>query len=114
MSFPSITAQDIRAEVEELIEMVSNQGNQTKTAYEIEGLLWWKMLSLARLLMQLFFTVNAEQEVKQQSYEVDGIDDPYVGQRERTYVSLFGEVKVDHTRLIRTEKWSLVVSLKLR
>ncbi len=91
MSFPTSIAQDIRAEVEELIEMVSGEGSQTKTAYEIEGQLWWRMLALARHLLQLFFTMRAKQEVRHKVYEVDY---EYVGQRERSYVSLFGEVHV--------------------
>jgi len=94
MSFSTSIAQDIRAEVEELIEMVSGESSQEKTAYEIEGQLWWRMLSLARQLLQLFFAAHAGQEVRHKSYEVDGISYRYVGQRERSYVSLFGEVRV--------------------
>ena len=94
MSFPTSIAQDIRAEVEELIEMVSSADSQTKTAYEIEGQLWWRMLGLARQLLQLFFVMREKQEVRHKAYEVDAITYGYVGQRERAYGSLFGEVKV--------------------
>jgi hypothetical protein len=94
MSFPPSIAQDIRAEVEELIEMVSGESSQAKTAYEIEGQLWWRMLGLARQLLQLFFVMREKQEVHDKTYEVDSIRYGYVGQRARTYVSLFGEVRV--------------------
>jgi len=94
MSFPTSIAQDIRAEVEELIEMVSGESSQAKTAYEIEGQLWWRMLGLARQLLQLFFVMREKQEVRHKAVEVDTIRYGYVGQRERSYVSLFGEVRV--------------------
>ena len=94
MSFPTSIAQNIRAEVEELIEMVSGESSQAKTAYEVEGELWWRMLVLARQLLQLFFAVRAEQEMQRTGYEVDGIRYPYIGQRGRSYMSLFGEVHV--------------------
>jgi hypothetical protein len=94
MSFPTSIAQEIRAEVEELIEMVSGRDSQSKTAYEIEGELWWRMLELGRQLLQLFFTMRAEQEARHKSDEVAGTDYRYIGQRERKYVSLFGDVSV--------------------
>ena len=94
MSFPTSIAQNIRAEVENLIEMVSDENSQAKTAYEIEGQLWWRMLGLARQLLQLFFVMREKQEVRHKAYEVDAIGYDYVGQRKRSYVSLFGEVSV--------------------
>jgi len=94
MSFPTSIAQDIRAEVEELIEMVSGESSQAKTAYEIEGQLWWRMLGLARQLLQLFFVMREKQEVRHQTVEVESLRYGYVGQRKRRYVSLFGEVCV--------------------
>jgi len=94
MSFATSITQNIRDEVEELIEMVSGQDSQAKTAYEIEGQLWWRMLELGRHLLQLFFAVRAAEELQHKSYEVDDIHYPYVGQRERAYVSLFGELCV--------------------
>ena len=54
MSFnPSIT-QNVRTEFEGLIRMVSDAESQTKTAYEIEGELWWSMLALGQQLLQIF------------------------------------------------------------
>lgn len=94
MSFHTSIAQNIRAEVEELIEMVSGEDSQAKTAYEIEGQLWWRMLALARQLLQLFFVMREKHEVRHKEYEMKEISYRYVGQRERSYVSLYGEVRV--------------------
>lgn len=94
MSFTSIVAQEIRAEVEGLIELVSQEGEASQTAYEIEGMLWWKILALGRMLLQLFFATQTASEEKKSSAEVDGVSYAYVGQRERQYMSLFGAVTV--------------------
>jgi len=94
MSFnPSIT-QNIRAEVENLIEIVSGENSQTQTAYDIEGQLWWSLLALGQQLLQLFFITHEQLEKQMDSYDVDNVSYPYVGQRKRRYVSLFGEVSV--------------------
>lgn len=94
MSFNTSIAENIRAEVKELIKMVSGESSQDKTAHEIEDLLWRELLTLGQQLMQLFFTSHEKQEVHQEVYEVEGITYPYIGQRDRQYVSLFGEVTV--------------------
>jgi hypothetical protein len=94
MSFESSIAENVRTEIEELIELVSGKESQKKTAYEIEGQLWRGMLAVGRELMQLFFATREEQEERQKVYEADGNSYVYVGQRERSYVSLFGKVRV--------------------
>jgi hypothetical protein len=72
--------------------MVNNETSQVKTAHEIENHLWREMLLMGQQLMQLFFTTREEQEVQQKAYEIDGLGYDYVGQKDRRYVSLFGEV----------------------
>ncbi len=94
MSFNTSIAENIRAEVKELNKMVSGKSSQDKTAHEIEDQLWRELLTLGQQLMQLFFTTHEKQEVHQEVYEVEGIAYPYIGQRDRQYVSLFGEVPV--------------------
>jgi hypothetical protein len=94
MSFNTSIAENIQSKMEDLIEMVSGESEQDKTAHEIEEQLWWEMLSLGQQLMQLFFTSQEKQEVQQASYEAGGIEYPYMGQRTRKYVSLFGDVRV--------------------
>jgi len=94
MSFNTSIAENIRAEVKELIKSVSGESSQDKTAHEIEDQLWQELLTLGQQLMQLFFTTQEKQEVHQAVYEVEGSAYPYIGQRDRQYVSLFGEVTV--------------------
>jgi len=94
MSFNTSIAENIRAEVAELIERVSGESSRDKTAHEIEAQLWWGLLAMGQQLMQLFFTTHEKQEVHQAVYEVEGIAYPYIGQRDRQYVSLFGEATV--------------------
>ena len=94
MSFNSSITQNIRTEFEGLIEKVIGAENETKTAYDIEGELWWSMLALGQQLLQLFFTMREEQEIQLKSYEAGDVNYPYVGQKTRQYVSLFGEVDV--------------------
>lgn len=94
MSFKPIIAESIRVEVEELLEMVSGESSQGKTAYEIEGQVWWELMAMGQQLMQLFFTMREKQEERQKVYVRDEVDYPYAGQRERCYVSLFGEIEV--------------------
>jgi len=94
MSFPTSIAENIRAEAEKLIEMVSGEGSQCPTAHEIEDQLWRELLAMGQQLMQLFFTTCEKQEARQKVYEVEGIAYGYAGQKKRQYVSLFGEVAV--------------------
>jgi hypothetical protein len=94
MSFNPSIAENIRTETEKLIEMVSGEDGQSKTAHEIEGQLWQDLLAMGQQLMQLFFTASEQQEERQKVYEVEGIAYEYAGQKKRRYVSLFGEVAV--------------------
>lgn len=94
MSFKTSIVENIRVEIEGLIEMVSGESSQDKTAHEIEDQLWREMLAMGQQLMQLFFITQEKQESQQEVYEAGGIEYPYIGQRDRKYVSLFGDVTV--------------------
>jgi len=94
MSFNTSIAENIRAQVEAVIEFVSGESGQTETAYEVEARLWREMLVLGQHLMQLFFNKQEEAAERHKGYEVDGVTYGYRGQRTRQYVSLFGEVSV--------------------
>jgi hypothetical protein len=94
MSFTASITENIRKEAEKLIEMVNGEISQDKTAHAIEDQLWWELMAMGQQLMQLFFTTHEEQEVQQKVYEVDDVGYGYTGQKERRYVSLFGEVIV--------------------
>ncbi len=94
MSFTTSITENIRKEADKLIEMVNGEISQDKTAHEIEDQLWWELMAMGQQLMQLFFTTHEEQEVQQKVYEADDVGYGYTGQKERRYVSLFGEVIV--------------------
>jgi hypothetical protein len=94
MSFPTSITENIRTGTEKLIEMVSGESRQSKTAHEIEGQLWQDLLALGQQLMQLFFTTSEQQEEQHKVYEVEDVAYEYAGQKKRQYVSLFGEVDV--------------------
>ena len=95
MSFnKSSIADNIRKEVENLIELVSGEEGQESTAYQMERQLLWKLLAVGRQLMQLFFTMRATSEPRGQTLEVAGESYHYVGTRVRGYEAIFGKVEV--------------------
>lgn len=94
MSSVERVAQTIRDDIEGLIESMSGEASQAKTAYEVEGELWWQVLVIGQQLLQLFFLAQATAEPQAKQLDRNGHTYPYVGQRQRRYVSLFGEVSV--------------------
>jgi len=94
MSFNISIAEKMQSKMEELVEMVSGESSRDKTAHEVEAQLWWELLALGRQLLQLFFATHAEQEERLKVYEASGSEYPYLGQRDRQYASLFGDVTV--------------------
>ena len=107
MSFDTSIAENIRATVEEVIAFVSDASSRDKTAHEVEGQLWQTMLKLGQQLMQLFFTSQTQAEEKQSVYGAEGDAYSCIGKRERKYVSLFGEVRVE-----RNAYWHAGTSIK--
>ena len=87
-------AENVREEVEMLLGMVMNDGQERPTADQVERHLWRGVLMLGRMLMQLFFTVCCEREARHKAIEVEGQRYAHMGQPTRQYVSLFGEVEV--------------------
>jgi hypothetical protein len=88
-------AKNVREEVETLLGMVMNDGQERPTsADQVERHLWRGVLMLGRMLMQLFFTVCSEREARHKAIEVEGGRCAHMGQPSRPYVSLFGEVEV--------------------
>ena len=94
MSSVESVAQTIRTDIEGLIESMSGEDSQSKTAYEVEGDLWWQVLLIGQQLLQLFFLTRDAADPQAKQIDRDGNTYPYVGQRQRRYVSLFGEVQV--------------------
>ncbi len=87
-------AENVREEVETLLGMVMNEGQERLTADQVERQLWHGLLVLGRMLMQLFFTVCSEREARHKAIAVDGRQYAHAGQPSRQYVSLFGQVDV--------------------
>ena len=88
-------AQDVRNELENLLDFVMNDKKEKQTAYHAERNIWKGVLSLGRSLMQLFFTVHSEREEQHKKIEVKGASLACFGQPDRQYVSLFGPVKLE-------------------
>ena len=104
MSFnKSSITENIREEVEKLIELVSGEEAEASTAYQMERQLLWKMLEVGRQLMQLFFAMRAETEKREETVEVEGQSYAYVG---TGYVSVFGKVEVKRACYWRRGKGS--------
>jgi hypothetical protein len=87
-------AENVRSEVETLLGMVMNDSAERPTADQVERHLWRGLLMLGRMLMQLFFTVCSEREVRHKVIETADGRYAHMGQPTRSYVSLFGEVEV--------------------
>ena len=94
MSFNTSIPKNIQSQMETLIEIASGVSNEDQTADGVERELWRNLLQMGQQLMQLFFNKREADEERQRVYEVDGVVYPYRGQRQRDYVSLFGEVTV--------------------
>ena len=88
-------AEDVRNELENLLDFVMNDEQEQQTAYHAERHLWKGILLLGRLLMQLFFTVHSEREECHKEINVKEERLARFGQPDRQYVSLFGTVKFE-------------------
>ena len=64
MSSVESIGQTIRADIEGLIESLSGEASRSKTAYEVEGELWWQVLLIGQQLLQLFFVARAAAELQ--------------------------------------------------
>ena len=94
MSSSESIAQRLRGELDKLIRQVRTVEGQQPSAHETEEQLWQGMLALGRELMQLRFEACREAEVIQTAVEVKGVSYAYQRCSGRSYVSLFGEVRV--------------------
>jgi hypothetical protein len=96
MSSNSTTiADDIRSNIEEIIEMVSGEDAQKATADAMERQIWWGILAVGAALLKLFFAIRSELEAKPKQLEIEKELYEYIDQTERNYVSVFGPVKVE-------------------
>jgi hypothetical protein len=83
----------LQQDFQELIEFVTNEASQTRTAYEVELTLFRSLLALGAGLLRLFFVRRAEECPEEPVYEPDGTLLSYHSRRRTTYFSVFGKIQ---------------------
>lgn len=92
-STTSSIAEEIENGIAELIQTVTQ--SEASSADRMERHIWWGLLAIGRQLMQLFFEVHNQAEEPVRTVEHEGQTYSYRGQRDRKYVSVFGQVRVE-------------------
>lgn len=83
----------IREEFEQLVEYVTGEASQTRTAYEVELTLFRRLLALGYKLLLLFFVLRAEKRPQEPVKAADGTRLRYHSMRQTTYYSVFGKLQ---------------------
>ena len=83
----------IRQEFEQLVEYVTGEGAQTRTAYEVELTLFRQLLALGYKLLLLFFVLRAAKRPQEPVKAADGTRLRYHSMRQTTYYSVFGKLQ---------------------
>ena len=96
-------AQKLHGELDGLINRVSQVGEGQPSVHETEEQIWQGILHLGRGLMELRMDAVSEAEEVQDVVERNGISYHYERQRERGYVSLFGEVRFKRAYYLNAE-----------
>jgi len=78
---------------QELIEYVTGEESQSRTAYEVELTLFRKLLALGAQLLRLFFLQRASVRPSESVCASDGTRLSYHSLRQTTYFSVFGKVQ---------------------
>lgn len=76
-----------------LVEYVTGEEAQTRTAYEVELVLFRRLLELGAQLLRLFFIHRAAARPSEPVYAPDGTRMKYHDLRQTTYYSVFGKVR---------------------
>lgn len=87
--------QQLRHDFKELIEYVTGEGAQSRTAYEVELHLFRRLLAMGARLLRLFFVHRASVRPSEPVYASDGTRLNYHGQRRTSYYSVFGKVQFE-------------------
>ena len=87
--------QQLQHDFKELIEYVTGEGAQSRTAYEVELHLFRQLLALGAQLLRLFFVHRASVRPSEPVYASDGGRLSYQGQSRTTYYSVFGRVQFE-------------------
>jgi len=83
--------QQLHHDFQELIEYLTGESSQSRTAYEVELTLFRQLLALGAQLLQLFFVHRAAVRPREPAYAPDGTRFEYHDLRPMTCFSLFGE-----------------------
>jgi hypothetical protein len=83
----------IHREFHELVEYVTGEESQSRTAYEVELTLFRRLLALGAELLRLFFIQRASVRPSGSVHAPDGTEMRYHDQRPTSYFSIFGKVR---------------------
>lgn len=87
--------QQIEHDFKDLVEYVTGEGAQSRTAYEVELNLFRRLLALGAQLLRLFFVHRASVRPGEPVYASDGARLSYQGQSRTSYYSVFGKVQFE-------------------
>jgi hypothetical protein len=83
----------LHREFQELVEYVTGEQSQRRTAYEVELTLFRRLLVLGAALLRLFFLHRASVRPRGPVHAPDGTELRYHDQRPTSYFSIFGKVR---------------------
>ena len=83
----------VRHDFEQLIEYVTDEASQSRTAYEVELTLFKRLLALGAQLLLLFFLQRAAKRPKEPVHAADGTALDYHSLRPTSYYSVFGKLQ---------------------
>jgi len=87
--------QQLEHDFKELIEYVTGEDAQSRTAYEVELNLFRRLLALGAQLLRLFFVHRSSVRPQEPVYASDGAPLSYQGQSRTSYYSVFGKVQFE-------------------
>ena len=76
-----------------MVECVTGEASQTRTAYEVELTLFRQLLALGRQLLLLYFLLRAAKRPQEPVTAADGTGLRYHSLRQTTYYSVFGKLQ---------------------
>lgn len=91
-SQPETITQEIRKELESILEEVGNDG--TSTADRMERKIFSWLLKVGCQLLTLYFVQRSSRCEREQTPHSSGQEIPYVNDRKRTYYSIFGRIPI--------------------
>lgn len=90
---PIEIVQEVREEFDELLDFIMIDAQEI-TANQVEQHVFRQLLRLGLLLLKAYFQMRCQSYAHKPIVEAEGIQIPYLGDRERTYYSIFGKLKI--------------------